>query len=105
MKVVHKQLQGKAYHRGKPDLERLFGLLDKDGSGELSLSELKRAIRSQLKINIKDLPDASIELCFGMLDIDGGGSLEAAELKKFIREGPPWPMGPWIIFFSVSDYR
>jgi Ca2+-binding EF-hand superfamily protein len=73
--------------RTKQSWEQLFHECDKDGSGTLSLQELKATIRSTLKMPPNAVCDHEIGVLFAALDSDGSGDVELQELLEYLQRG------------------
>lgn len=70
-------------HSGR-QLDVLFARFDKNGSGDLDVDELRRALRRTLKIPPSSVPDAEIAHLYSVLDDDNSGSVSIAEIVKFL---------------------
>jgi len=65
-------------------LDELLGRFDADGSGQLEVFELRRALRGPLKIPSFVISDADLLSLMGMLDEDGSGSVSIDEIVQFV---------------------
>ena len=65
---------------------KFFGKFDKGGDG-LNAKELKKLVRSELKLSAKELTDADVSLLVEALDDDGTGTVSVAELADFVARG------------------
>merc|ERR1719362_361566 len=79
---------------GGRKLEKVFSLFDGDGSGQLDEAELRKAVRSHLKLPVYSISDSEISALFLKLDLDGSGAVTIDELMKFINPDPPPPPPP-----------
>ncbi|XP_075287422.1 NADPH oxidase 5 [Opisthocomus hoazin] len=61
--------------------ERFFALFDSDGSGTVSLEELRRALSLLVRGSQMD----KLRFLFQVYDVDGNGSIDAAELRLVLR--------------------
>lgn len=63
--------------------KRIFANIDEDGSGDISLDELKRGAESQAefrsRLRVMDIDEADLKHLFEMLDEDTSGSIDADE--------------------------
>jgi len=67
----------------RKSLAKIFGRIDKDGSGQLSLQELIEGARSdqdfQSRLRVMDIDEQDLEQLFHMIDQDQSGTIEVAE--------------------------
>ena len=70
--------------KGRPDPEKIFGKLDADSSGAVTLEEFKAGPRA------KEHPEKAEEI-FKKIDKDGNGELSLEEFKS---HRPPLRRGP-----------
>jgi Ca2+-binding EF-hand superfamily protein len=66
---------------------KFFGKFDKDKSGDLSVKELEKLIRTSLKITKKELSEKDISALVQALDYDDSGSISIEELGDFVEFG------------------
>jgi len=74
-------------HSGR-QLDVIFGRFDKDGSGQLDVDEVRRALRRTLRIAPAVISDAEITKLCNTLDSDKSGSVSVSELVDFIGAEP-----------------
>ncbi|CAE7239332.1 CPK1 [Symbiodinium pilosum] len=67
----------------RKSLAKIFGRIDKDGSGQLSLQELIEGARSdpdfQSRLRVMDIDEQDLEQLFHMIDQDQSGTIEVSE--------------------------
>lgn len=81
-------------HNDKKRLQKIFDMVDEDGSGEVTLDELQsgahRVPEFRNTLRWMDIDQADIEQLFDMLDDDGSGEIESAEfvgvLSRWMRD-------------------
>ena len=83
---MYRQLESAAMAIGGPDWTELFGRLDKDSSGVLSLEELRGAVRGLFRLPESVVPDGMVEAFFRAVDRDGSGGIVLEELVRFMSE-------------------
>jgi Ca2+-binding EF-hand superfamily protein len=83
---MYRQLESAAMAIGGPDWTELFGRLDKDSSGVLSLEELREAVRGLFRLPESVVPDGMVEAFFRAVDRDGSGGIVLEELVRFMSE-------------------
>ena len=66
---------------------RVFKIMDDDGSGKITYSELLDLIRNSLEISTSEMSDADLKSVWVALDKDGSGFLTAGEFGAFMRKG------------------
>ena len=73
--------------RGQPcsDVQTLFGIVDRDRSGAISVDELRVALH-QLDLG---LPSAQLDALVDTVDTDADGGISLAEFAQWLRESPP----------------
>ena len=73
--------------RGQPcsDVQTLFGIVDRDRSGAISVDELRVALH-QLDLG---LPSAQLDALVDTVDTDADGGISLAEFAQWLREPPP----------------
>lgn len=65
--------------------EKAFNLLDKDGSGGVTVSEMHAAL---LKLpNFKNVSVAEVKELFDIIDVDRNGDVSVQEFRNFVRDG------------------
>lgn len=86
---LRSKIKAAAYtgHSGR-QLDVLFGRFDIDGSGQLEVEEVRRALRRTLRIPASAIPDTDISSLCGMLDSDKSGTVSVSELVDFIGAEP-----------------
>lgn len=80
------KLQRAAQSRGR-GMEELLSSFDSDGTGQLEVHELKRAVRSKLGVPSYAISDAEISSLCAMLDADESGAVSVAEVVEFLAAG------------------
>jgi len=92
-RLIHKLRDKIKYSDGEGGrkLEKAFSLFDSDGSGQLNEVELRKAVRSHLKLPVYTISDTEISSLFSMLDLDSSGAVTIDELINFIDPDPPPP--------------
>jgi len=78
------KLQRAAQARGR-GMEELLRSFDLDGTGQLELHELRKAVRSKLGVPSYAISDAEISSLCAMLDADDSGAVSVAEVLDFVR--------------------
>eukprot|EP01045_Picozoa_sp_COSAG04_P046966 COSAG04_NODE_17302_length_473_cov_0.564171_1_plen_97_part_01 len=73
--------------RGQPcsDVQTLFGIVDRDRSGAISVDELRVALH-QLDLG---LPSAQLDALVDTVDTDADGGISLAGFAQWLREPPP----------------
>jgi hypothetical protein len=84
------------------DLMRLISRWDTDGTGEITYEEFVVALREQVKIPAKTIPDHYIKKLYNHIDSDGSGLIDSEELISFLRKGSSHSMNHQIA--AVSDF-
>lgn len=85
------------------ELAKLIKIMDKDGSGEVSLDELASVMLSRKSSKEAKLSDVAIEL-FNMFDKDGEGEISLDEMvSTFGQTGKNWDMEDVVAFFELID--
>lgn len=86
---LRSKIKAAAYtgHSGR-QLDVVFGRFDHDGSGNLEVEEVKRALRRSLRIPASMIADAEISSLCKMLDTDRSGTVSIGELVDFIGPEP-----------------
>jgi hypothetical protein len=75
---------------GIPDeLEKALLKYDKDGSGELSVDELKKFVRIQLRIGPGEISAADMASFVDALDENKSSQLSIREIQDFLNAGEP----------------
>jgi len=69
---------------GRADWRSVFGKYDLNHNGDLSLDELVRAVRAEMRIGPKELSNDDIGRLFRVLDVDNSGGVTITELLAFI---------------------
>lgn len=69
---------------GAPDWRALFTKYDRDRSGLLEYTEIRDAVRTDMKISPSDISEPDIRWLFKILDEDGSGSVTITELLAFL---------------------
>jgi hypothetical protein len=69
------------------DLYKMVSRWDDDGSGQITYEEFVEALRHEVKIPAKTVPDHYIQQLFDFIDTDRGGTIDAAELVDFLNRG------------------
>jgi Ca2+-binding EF-hand superfamily protein len=64
----------------------LFSKYDVEGSGTLTLQNIRHMVRSDLKIAERILTDNHIRILFGMLDTDASGAIDFFEFLDFVQQ-------------------
>eukprot|EP00929_Paragymnodinium_shiwhaense_P012669 TRINITY_DN12014_c0_g1_i1.p1 TRINITY_DN12014_c0_g1~~TRINITY_DN12014_c0_g1_i1.p1 ORF type:complete len:401 (-),score=59.04 TRINITY_DN12014_c0_g1_i1:164-1366(-) len=64
--------------------KEIFKQCDRNGSGTLSQTDIKRMARIQLKIAERLVSDSDLQLFFSAIDEDGGGSVDFQEFLAFV---------------------
>merc|ERR1712151_641136 len=62
----------------------MFSQFDKNGSGQLEVDEVRRALRRVLRIPSDVVPDAEIASLCTILDSNGSGSVRINDIVAFI---------------------
>jgi len=78
------KLRAAAYTDKGVDWRRLFSYYDTDGSGEISVLEFKRLLRSDAKISVSQLSDISVRALFNLIDLDGSGEMDVDEFLAWV---------------------
>ena len=78
------KLRAAAYTDKGVDWRRLFSYYDTDGSGEISVLEFKRLLRSDAKISVSQLSDISVRALFSLIDLDGSGEMDVDEFLAWV---------------------
>ena len=65
-----------------PFADRVFSIMDEDGSGEIDFREFVACIWNYCTFDLKAL----IKFAFSMFDLDGSGVLEAQEVRNLVEE-------------------
>ena len=85
---MHSKMRAAAYGisggSSREDWEKLFRKIDKDGSGDVSKFEFRKAVRLQLKIRPDDVSDAEVDKFFQAFDDDGSGDVAWEEIVTFL---------------------
>ena len=85
------------------ELAKLIKIMDKDGSGEVSLDELASVMLSRKSSKEAKLSDVATEL-FNMFDKDGEGEISLDEMvATFGQTGKNWDMEDVVAFFELID--
>ena len=71
-----------------PDWGKLFRLIDRNHSGDLSRAELKVVIRTVFGVSVESVPDTEIDELFETYDGNKSGTLDLKELEAFLKYGP-----------------
>lgn len=58
---------------------RIFKLMDNDGSGKITFTELLETVRGELEVTPKQMPDVTLKRLWAALDEDGSGFLTTGE--------------------------
>lgn len=66
---------------------QIFKVMDDDGSGRISFSELARGVRECLKLTKGELPEEKMHGLWKALDEDASGFISAGEFGRFMRRG------------------
>ena len=66
------------HQRARKEVDRIFGIADKDGSGKISYAEFKSAFVSKEVL----LQDDKLKQMFAKLDEDGSGFISLEEFKS-----------------------
>mmetsp|Transcript_8681 Transcript_8681/g.26122 ORF Transcript_8681/g.26122 Transcript_8681/m.26122 type:complete len:340 (-) Transcript_8681:17-1036(-) len=69
------------------DWTDLFEIADKDASGTLELDELRKLVRTTLRIPPSDMSNDMVRQLFQVLDYNGNGSIETHEFEAFLTQG------------------
>eukprot|EP00747_Dinoflagellata_sp_TGD_P163768 gnl/TRDRNA2_/TRDRNA2_182803_c0_seq1.p1 gnl/TRDRNA2_/TRDRNA2_182803_c0~~gnl/TRDRNA2_/TRDRNA2_182803_c0_seq1.p1 ORF type:complete len:510 (-),score=94.63 gnl/TRDRNA2_/TRDRNA2_182803_c0_seq1:96-1487(-) len=69
--------------------QQLFRKYDADGSGCLSIDEVKKIIRRDLRLPERVLNDRDLKMIFRAIDEDGNGTLEFNEFLQYVQKGDP----------------
>jgi hypothetical protein len=75
--------QAEALHRREADTVAVFRRYDRDGSGDIDVSELRDALS---ELGVPDVDQASTQALLDKYDTDKSGSLELSEFVLLIRE-------------------
>ena len=84
MLPLKKKLRGLSYGDAGQDPSKLFGLYDKDNSGELDFDEFVAAIRKGGKMGPKMISQEELRELFDAIDEDGSGDASIRELTVFV---------------------
>jgi Ca2+-binding EF-hand superfamily protein len=76
---------------GDEDWSKLFQIADKDRSGDMTVDELRLAIRRFGKLSAEKFPDKLVEKLFRMIDSDHNGSITSSQFVDWIGKGQPTP--------------
>jgi len=67
-------------------LRQMFARFDKDASGQLTVHEVRQAVRRNLKISAKAITDTQISSLCAVLDTNNSGTVSIDELMDFLGE-------------------
>lgn len=65
----------------------LFLKYDSDKTGTMEYSEIKMAVRKDLRLSDRAVPDRDLKLLFNRIDTDGSGTLTFSEFYEFVCQG------------------
>merc|ERR1719293_76331 len=81
--------------RGPLGVDEFFSRVDKDGSGQLDVLELRRLVRGPLGIPEYAVSDTEVSSLLVTLDADRSGTLDVRELAAFVDAPPAGDAGAW----------
>jgi Ca2+-binding EF-hand superfamily protein len=93
LKVLRRQLLAASYVDGGADIQLALQRADKDHNNVIDCFELKKLIRSKMRIPKSKITDAQIFGVFRALDADESGAIEFKEWRKFM-DGTLWQIKP-----------
>ena len=84
--LLKHQLKKRGAH-GIVGLGRKFRIMDDDGSGKITYTELADLVRNELQLDERQCPDLRLRGVWRALDADGSGYLTAGEFGHFMKRG------------------
>ena len=84
LKLLRQKLGAAAYAIGGIDVEKLYQHYDRDSSGELDFEEFRRAVRKDVGMTARDVPDDELYEMFVFVDTDGGGKIGLEEFAELM---------------------
>ena len=87
LNLLHRKLHEATSKTVGNDWSLLFSNADKDASGTLELDELRRLVRTTLKIPPTDMSNDMVKQLFQVLDYNDNGSIETHEFETFLKHG------------------
>jgi len=83
-------------------LDVIFGRMDLDNSGMLTLPEFSTAMRKQLKIPKAEISDQEVKAFFEWIDVDNTGLIEVSQVQRFADFGSDMVLDPVQDISSIS---
>lgn len=87
LNLLHRKLHEATSKAVGNDWSMLFSNADKDASGTLELDELRRLVRTTLKIPPTGMSNDMVKQLFQVLDYNDNGSIETHEFETFLKHG------------------
>jgi len=86
LKLFLAKIKQKAFQADGSVNMQFFNQMDRNNSGTLELTEFKNAMRIDIGVAQKDLPDSGVKVLFDMLDINVSGTVEIEELQELAKD-------------------
>ena len=87
LNILHRKLHEATSKAVGNDWSQLFSNADKDASGTLELDEMRRLVRTTLKIPPTEMSNDMVKSLFQVLDYNDSASIETHEFEAFLRYG------------------
>ena len=82
--ALKSKIRAASYASGGPNFQKLFHLIDSDGSGHVDFSEFLHALRRHGKISEKLFSESEMREIFDAVDVDQTGVIDIGEFLRWV---------------------